>query len=335
MFRRILIIGHSNIGDVCYDLIVVGQLRENFPQAKISFLTSHREYDIARCCSGVDKIFLLDALRGARGLARQLKLIGLLRKENFDVAVVLKRSLMHLFLGIPCSWSLTSATRSVSLKSQQHSADRYLELLRAKGIKLHEAAVTFAISDEDNAFADNFLRHKGITADVLLVGILPIAAWSLKSWPIARWNALAAILKNRYGACVIAFGKSSDDPFSRAVLQQISPGIISALDKTSLRQAMALMKRCRLFIAPDSSLLHVASCMGIETIGLYGATSPDCFYPYFHRQNVIVSKAKLECLPCCPGRGEIVCNKEFEPAPCMEAISVEELDSAIRKILKL
>ena len=361
MFQNILIIGHSNIGDACYNAVVAAPLQEQFPQARISILTSSRTQNIFQGYTGIHKIFLFDTYAKDKGLFGYLRLIRVLRKEKFDLAVVLNSTLLYKFLGIPRVWSVREYLGRRPCEVKKHIADIYLEFLKAKGVSftpLHpeshslqtgdewqikfestrkprplgrgvtgftQAKFCFNLSEQEKSFAGDFLKEQSVGEEDILIGILPVAAWSLKSWPIEKWNESAKILKSRYGAKLIALGKSGDDSFSREVLKNMSSDIIGAIDKTSLKQAMAILKRCKLFIAPDSSLLHLASCMGVETIGLYGATSAEYIYPYFHRANMIVSKAALKCMPCYPGNRTAVCKKEFQPGECMEGISVEDL----------
>lgn len=325
MFKNILIIGHSNIGDACYDAAIIAPLHTHFPQARISFLTSSRAQNILQGYPGLSKIFLFDKHTQDKGLFGYLKLIQALRKEKFDLAIVLKSTLLHKFLGVPQVWSVREYPGCCPTRIKKHIADIYLELLKAKGLPLEETRFNFNLSSEDKSFAGDFLKKQSLKPDDTLIGILPIAAWSLKSWPIEKWNELAKILKAQHSGKVIALGKSGNDPFGHKVLKNMSLEIISAIDQTTLKQAMALLTRCSLFIAPDSSLLHLASCMGVQALGLYGPTSAGYIYPYFHRQNIVVSQAALACRPCYPGIKAIVCKREFQPGECMEAISVEEV----------
>lgn len=329
MFQNILIIGHSNIGDACYNAVVAAPLHEQFPRARISILTSSRTQNIFQGYTGISRIFLFDTYARDKGLFGYLRLIRALRKEKFDLAVVLNSTLLYKFLGIPRVWSVREYLGRRPCEVRKHIADIYLEFLKAKGVSSTRAEFHFNPGRQEEIFAGDFLKKQSVGPEDVLIGILPVAAWSLKSWPIEKWNESAKILKSRYGAKLIALGKSGDDSFSREVLKNMSSDIIGAINKTSLKQAMAILKRCKLFIAPDSSLLHLASCMGVETIGLYGATSAEYIYPYFHRANMIVSKAALKCMPCYPGNRTAVCKKEFQPGECMEGISVEDVLSAV------
>ncbi|MDP8253127.1 MAG: glycosyltransferase family 9 protein [Candidatus Kaelpia aquatica] len=333
-FKNILIIGHSNIGDTCYDLVVIDPLRRRFPQAKISFLTSSRVDNIVRGYKGLDKVFTFDKHGKDRGVIGRLRLIIVLIKKRLDLVIVLNSTLMHKFLGIPCVWSVRGYLDCKPSENKIHIVDTYLEFLQFHGIDAQKEIFSFALGEKENNFVDAFLAREGISSKDRLIGILPIAAWSLKSWPIDKWNELAAILKSQYGIKIINLSKSSNDSFSQMVLKNISSEIISA-DKTTLRQAMALIKRCNLFIGPDSSLLHLASCMGIETIGLYGATPASRFYPYFHHHNVIASKEKFDCMPCYPGFKLFPCKGKSWFSACMEGISVEDVLELVKQKLDL
>lgn len=334
MFKNILIIGHSNIGDVCYDLVIINPLRRRFPQAKISFLTSSRAENILQGYDGLDKVFTFDKYTKDKGLHGRLRLMAALVREKFDLALVLKNTLMHKFLDIPCVWSVRKYLGCEPSEKKMHVVDVYLEFLRFHGIDAQEATFGFSLGEEERDFCDTFLAKEGISAKDRLVGVLPLSAWSLKSWPIDKWNGLTGILKSQYGIKVINLSKSSSDPFSQMVLKNISPEIISA-DKTTLRQAMALIKRCNLFIGPDSSLLHLASCIGVEAIGLYGPSSGEYFYSYFHRYNTVVSKEKLDCMHCYPGLNYCPCKEKFWFGACMEGISVKDVLELVRQRLNL
>jgi len=330
----ILIIGHSNIGDVCYDLTVVNPLRSRFPQAKISFLTSPRANNIAEGYKGLDRVLTFDKYAQGRWLSGRLRLMMFLAREKFDLAVVLKSTLMHKFLGIPRVWSLRKYLGCASSEKGMHIVDIYLEFLRSHGIYADTVIFDFGFSQEERKFCDNFFAEKKISSKDKVVGILPMSAWPLKNWPIDKWNKLAEILNREYDIKVVAFGKFADDVYSKMILNNMSGEIILARN-TNLKQAMGLIKRCNVFVGPDSGLVHLASCMGVNTIGLYGATSSSYIYPYFHRHNVINSKAGIDCMPCYPGGNPCQMKAGFQAGACMDGISVEEVLEPAKEILGL
>jgi ADP-heptose:LPS heptosyltransferase len=322
MIKNILVIGHSNIGDVCYDLAVIDPLKKNFPEAKISFLSSSRTHNLVEGYEGIDSVLTFDRKKGVRGIIHRVRLILSLRKKKFDLAVSLKNTFMSQTLGITRSWNVRTFLGCKFSDKKMHIADIYREFLEANGVKAPE--VIFRFKPEENSFCDAFFKAHDIKKTDTLIGILPLAAWPLKSWPPDKWRDLAQNLKARYSAKVIALGKKSDFDKHPLLRETLASQIIIA-DQTTLKQALALIKRCTLFIGPDSGFLHLASCMGVQAIGLYGPTPHDYIYPYFHQKNIVSPTKKFPCLPCYPGLQACVCEGKFEFGKCMESISVDDV----------
>jgi ADP-heptose:LPS heptosyltransferase len=332
LFKNILIFGHSNIGDTVYDLAVVDPLRQAYPKAKITFLASARAQDIASGYKGLDRIIVFNRHVNGKGFLGRLRFTFDLRKNKYDLIVVLNRSLNYVFIGASTIWRLE---KDIRLK-YKHPVDRYINLLRSKGLTISKASFSFGVKESDRLFRDKLLKGRGVEKDDKVVGIMPLAAWPLKSWPLDKWNELAAVLKHQYGIKVISLGKLPNNDLGRRFSEEMSDDIIS-FDDMTLIQVKALLERCQLFIGPDSSLLHLASCLGVEVIGLYGATSIDHFYPYFHRHNVLSSQPKLPCMPCCPGNAVVCAKDEIKHifGPCMERIKVKDVLVLIKSRLKL
>jgi heptosyltransferase II len=332
-YTRIAVFGHSNIGDVCYDLAVIDPLTKAFPGAGISFVTTSVSADLARGYQGLDRVITFDRHGKDRGFAGRLRFIRRLRREHFDLAVVLSSTHMHRFLGIHRAWRLAKRSRFDRAGRPLHMVDAYLSLLRSRGIPAEKPVFHFGSSRADAGFAEQFLRDHRIGAGDIVIGLMPLSNWSLKCWHVAHWNALIEELICRCGMKAIVFGKSSSGAYIREAIQKISPQAISAIDQCSLKQSVALIGKCRLFISADTSLLHIASCMGIPCIGLFGATADVHYYPYFSRSGTLRSSAALACMPCAGTRHLAVCKAKDGLAPCMEGISVRYVLDKIKSLI--
>lgn len=333
--RKILIIGHTNLGDVVCDAAVVAPLRSCFPQAEISFLTSPSGAELMNGYTGLDEVICWDKRSVGRNVLKRVHFACRLRAKRYNLAVVLKKTLLQRFLSIPQIWELWDVRTMRSNRARSHPVDRYLEHLRGYGVDVPRAAFGFSWRPEDEIFCDQFLAAAGIGARDRLVAICPMAAWSQKSWPIEKWNELAEALRNGHGIRTIALGRSGDERFRELVRRQIDNRIVSALDGTNLKQAMALMKRCAVFIGPDSGLLHLASCLGMETIGVYGPTPKDYIYPYFHRGNLVSTGADLPCMPCYPGFENYPCKDRHPYGVCMEELDFQRVWDLVKQKLML
>ncbi|MFH1062712.1 MAG: glycosyltransferase family 9 protein [Candidatus Omnitrophota bacterium] len=327
--KKILIFGHSNIGDICYDMVVVNPLRNAFPQAKISFITSPNGVDIANTVKGIDQIIVFDKHGKDKGLWGYLRFMAMIRKEKFDFSLILRDVQMHYFFNIP---NILKFKKNSYPNQGLHLAQKYLKFLESQEIKARKPEFDFKFSDNDLQYADDIFKQNSAGDNGLRIGIMPLAAWPLKCWPIDNWNLLIEKLVKQMQAKVFLFGRTGSSDWDKGIKQKLSPKAISLIDQTTMSQSMALLKSLDIFIGADTSLLHLASCMGIETIGLYGATDPDFIYPLFHKQNIVLSKAKLKCLPCYPGPEGGSC-KANEPAECMQAISCDQVWQKITEVI--
>ena len=100
--------------------------------------------------------------------------------------------------------------------------------------------------------------------------------------------------------------------------------------KLNLTESTALYSLCDVFISGDSGPLHIASALGIKTIGLYGSTSPVSCSPY--GDNGYCVEPEISCKYC----GQKVCEKMEQGekiTPCMQSISVEKVLSLVEKII--
>ena len=86
----------------------------------------------------------------------------------------------------------------------------------------------------------------------------------------------------------------------------------------------SLIKRCKVYITPDSAPMHIASALGTPFIALFGPTDPARHVA--PSKNHIVIKKDLKCSPCYNPN----CSKGFK---CMSAIEVEEVFTAVKNIL--
>jgi len=179
---NILILCHSNIGDICCDLAVIYPLRQAYPRAHISILTTTTASMIAQEFKGVDSIITFDKHTKDKGFNNRLKLIGALRKERYNLVIVLKNTHMHIALQAPQVWSIRSFAHGKCSAKKMHLVDVYFDFLRHHNVSVANARWDFGISEHDFAYAENVLAQNGVTKNDTVVGFSPFALWKLKCW---------------------------------------------------------------------------------------------------------------------------------------------------------
>lgn len=165
-----------------------------------------------------------------------------------------------------------------------------------------------------------------------LIGFNPGAAFGpAKQWPVAKFSELAELICEHYGesGCVImVFGTDADTEAAQNIRNASPRSAFHVLDmtgKTSLRQAMALIKCCDAFVTNDSGLMHVAAGLGTPSIAIFGSTDHIATGPF--SDNSIILRRELECSPClqthCP-KGHL---------RCLESISAQDVYEDLARML--
>lgn len=174
------------------------------------------------------------------------------------------------------------------------------------------------------------LADNGIPIPV--IGLNPGAAFGpAKRWPVKKFGQLAAMISDNYGAggCVImVFGTASDNEAAetiRAFSDRTPFHVLNMTGKTRLKQAMALIKCCDVFVTNDSGLMHIAAGLQTPTIAIFGSTDHLATGPA--SPNARVVRREMECSPClksnCP-QGHL---------RCLESISAQDIYADLAGIL--
>ena len=90
VFQNILVIAHSNIGDVLHNMAVLKPIKKTFPNASVTVLTSSIGKTILEGNPYITQILTFDRFGQQKKLKERLNLIWQLRKQKFDLVVNLK-----------------------------------------------------------------------------------------------------------------------------------------------------------------------------------------------------------------------------------------------------
>src|SRR5271155_3007115 len=89
---KILIRATNWIGDAILSLPALRAIRRRFPEAEITVLAKPWVSALYEGEGSIDQILLLEAASGARDWKAKLHLIRLLRRGNFDLAILFPNS---------------------------------------------------------------------------------------------------------------------------------------------------------------------------------------------------------------------------------------------------
>jgi ADP-heptose:LPS heptosyltransferase len=291
--KNILLIRLKSIGDVLFTLPAVHVVRENFPGAKITFLTSKENALLLEGFREVDGIITLDRSCFQSGnpkaiLLEAFSLFRRLRGGKFSLAVDFQgygeTAWLTWLSGAPQRWGNVYSTgrrwaytRGVTRNDKIHLVDWNLSLLEQCGLRLGKIVNEFALPDSVlNEARQFFTTHNLDTAKPALF-IQPFTSSPHKNWPLENFLTLARHF--RALDVQIIFGGGPSDlaalELARAAGFPVSAGV-------PLLVTGGLMKLSSLILGGDTGALHLAVAMGKRVVMIRNSIAPGSPYPYQH-----------------------------------------------------
>jgi len=313
--------------------------KEGYPNSNISVLAKRWVAPIFLNNPFVSDVMEYDKEGLHKGLSGRYRLIDSIKQKRFDMAILFQNAfeaaLIAFLAGIPKRLGYATDGRSLMLTepvkrndppSTRHQVNYYIRLLKI--LDLDSTSVTqprLYTSDMEKEWANRFLLEKGLQSDAPLIGMSPGAAYGpAKMWPWERFSRVADRL-SRDGSNILLFGSKGDKECCGLIKDGIMGSCVNLAGMTTLREAIALISRCSVFITNDSGLMHLASALEIPTVAIFGSTAPDLTGPI--GESHIVLHKNVDCSPCF----KRVCNTNFK---CMDEITEEDTINAASKILK-
>lgn len=287
--ENILVVRLKSIGDVLFTLPAVHALRENFPDAKITFLTSRENAPLLRGFRDVDGTLTLD-----RGLVQKpfhavpeiFRLLRRLRREQFSLAVDFQGYGETAWL---CWWSGARArwgnvysggrewlyTSGVHRDEKIHLAGWNLSLVWHNGLRVSEIRNEFDLPEDARAETGKFFAENHLDPVRSTLFLQPFTSSPHKNWPLENFLALARHFQ-AHGVQIIFGGGPAD----RAALKPARAAGFVVSAGAPLLVSGGMTKLSRLTVGGDTGLLHLAVAMKKRVLMLMPVAGQT--YPFQH-----------------------------------------------------
>ena len=335
---KALVIKISSLGDVILSTAALRAIKEKFGSAyKISLLVGEQSKEVLLRCPYIDELLVCDFKNEDKGLMGLWKLGRVLRKSNFDMVIDMqnnRKSHILAFLSLAIKrygynnkkfgFLLNNGFRDnvASLDPVAHQ----FRILKNLGIELIDPRLELWPTGDDCRFADEFLSSQWLSVTQKIIGINISASprWQTKNWPLNHLARLCEELSQRDFRILIT-GTEKDLKLADSLINMLKGAKpINACAKTSVNQLACLIKRCTVYISPDSASLHIAASHGVPFIALFGPT--DCRRHLPPAKDFIVINKDLTCSPCY--------KPKCKTKKCMELITPEEVLGAVDRLIK-
>lgn len=339
--QKILVIKLAGIGDLILATPALRALRKRFPGARIALLTTPRASELAEGSPYIDELFCLNP--ASKNLREIIRLIRSLRRKRFDIAInlynlftlggALKMALLMYLIGARCRVGRDTDGRGFfyTIKvpderfSKRHEVEYNLDVVQALGADIKDKGLEIPISDKDREYIRKFLKQNRITDEDLVIGLNPGAFRLSQRWGKENFAQVGDNLAKRYQAKIIITGGAEEVKLSQEVadMMGVKPTITTA--KISLKQSIALIKRCNLFISNNTAAMHIVAAVRAPLVALMGPISLR-YAPYGDKNRFIMVKKEVGCSPCYKFR----CRRHL----CMKLITVENVLQAAEELLR-
>lgn len=322
--EKVLIIRLGAIGDVVHTTNLYRAIKQSYPNVEIHYMTTKTQACFLENDPDISKVIVIskDDLK----IAQSRALAGVLKKENYNLAINLQPNIKSAYLlfcaGIKKQLNYKKTFSLHAVENFYRTAKNYF-----KDINLPKN-MTLYISEEAKNYAETEFEN-------LPRPIIAFNAGGINSprqgrtYPIGKWLELGLAVQEKFGGSIILTG-SKEDAEALNVLQSL-PNSHFYVGKTTIEQNAAIIGKCDLMISGDSGPLHIATALGVPSIGLYGSMPIERTGTY--GQNCVSLKSDLKCVPCNRRKCKYLKGNDKVYAPCMEAIEVKDIISECEKYI--
>ena len=331
--RRILLVRLGSMGDILHVLPALVTLKENFPSWEIDWLVESRWRPLLEGNPYLSQIVELDTFAWRkRPLSPRVwqawhSAVQRLRERRYDCALDLQGLLKS---AVACRWS--GAKEIVGFEKpwlkEPACSIFYTRRVETNAVHVMDANLTLAAALGAVRPVIRFPLPEGDASSLppgfpsgSLAVLNPGAGWRSKCWSPENFAAVSDALQKDFSMQVILNGGPGEEPLTRQV--QIACRNSDPLAFIgNLKGLIALLRRTRLMVGPDTGPLHLAAALGVPTVGLYGPTAPQRNGPCGGRHKSLR-----------PGTAETSYKHSNSSGSTMDLIRPEQVVEAIRQLL--
>lgn len=336
--QNILVIKIGAIGDIILATASLKEIRRKFPKAKIACLVGKEAAPLLQRCPYIDEIIIFDSKFKDCGVLGLIKLSLKIRRQKFDKVIDFQNNeKSHLLawlsgarelygyrnkkLGFLLNRGINNVEKNISPVEHQFKVLNELDIQYTDSVQLE-----LWPSDQDFNYIDELLESEWLTGKHKIVGVNVAASerWRTKNWPEEKIALLCDRLAE-LNVRVILTGTDKDKNLVKRIKGKAKSKVADFSGKTNILQLAALIKRCNVFITPDSAPLHVAAAMEVPFIAFFGPTDERRHLPPSRTGQVL--STNLDCRPCYSTTCLI------KTHACMKDITVEKVVSKVMELM--
>jgi heptosyltransferase-2 len=146
------------------------------------------------------------------------------------------------------------------------------------------------------------LNQRGITTEHVVIGINPGSTYGgAKRWLPDRFaDSTERLCRTLSDAgrrpAVVVIGAKGEEPLGQEIAARLTAPSAVLTGATTIRQLMAVIKRCSLLVTNDTGPMHVASALGVPVVAIFGPTDWRTTSPSGSEHALL--RHPVDCAPC-------------------------------------
>ncbi len=336
----ILIFEYWNLGDIVMESPFLENLRLQYPSAHIVLMTSPKCVPLLQDQGVVDELIVV-RVPWAEHYSRWrkynpfswlwldlLRVMQRLHSRHFDLAFTARADIRENFMlwlanvrrrvGYGFGGGSFMLTDIVSPDLvHPHFSNRWLRLLEHVGKPVLVRDPHLRLKQHERDWAAGFLRERGIEESDFVVAIHTGARSRIRQWGEENFTELAKQIESQFPVKIVWF-RDPGQTSSSANAKQLALSL-------PLRQFMAVLQQCRVFVCNDSGPMHIATALNVAVVAVFGPTQPAWFGPLGHGHRIVI-RSEFWCRPCFD-----YC--QFDEPYCLRTISVDAVFKAVADTL--
>lgn len=291
--QKILVYKVGNVGDTICAMPSLLAIREAFPEAFITLLTSPGDSGAPGARELLHGSGLFNETRAYYSedidtRAKKKTFIKNLKSENYDLFIQLPEDLARFrtifrnlifvkMIGAKSALGFRINSSQIFKKAQvdnlvaPQETDRLLNLLERYGIKNNKAEFRFNISNESKEKVKKLLNYQlPITNSRPLVAINPGGKRAANCWSVVRYRDLAKYLHEKYHANIVVAGGPHEKMLGDEALKLIPVNSSwNACGALSLLETAELLRHVSILISNSTGTIHLGAAVGVPCVGIY------------------------------------------------------------------
>lgn len=291
--RKILAIRFQALGDTVITLPYLQNIKRQFPEIELHFLTRKEVRDIPGSIDLFDRVTTIGGGRSTKlQLFFALLKLPFLIFQSYDAVLDLQNN------------RISALIRKILQARAWSEFDKYSPVPAGERTRLAIEALTGWSIQADTEFktkitADKLLTENNWKSDHDIVVLNPAGNFPSRNWPLRFYVEFANLWlesinsRTQFLLLLLPSHKNKAAFISAALRDRC----IDLTGKANQAMSFAILQKCTFVLSEDSGLMHMAWTQRIPTLALFGSSRKDWSSP-LGKWSDCLDSSDLECGPC-------------------------------------